>query len=175
MKTKAIYPFYCVVTEEISQSVRNILTQQQIPYIDLDTSDIGKILNKCKNLACNSAYIKASRKLKIFTLTQFDKCLYVDSDMLILENIDDVFEKPMFTAVEDLCTSSLQNKMKYLNGMTSFNGGFFVFVPSMEYYDYLIQTVQSLPPLDPQIYRKNDKGIYSGWHDQSILAYCCKN
>ncbi|HEX8348407.1 MAG TPA: glycosyltransferase, partial [Hymenobacter sp.] len=33
-------------------------------------------------------------KLHLFGLTQFDKLVYLDSDMMILANIDELFDKP---------------------------------------------------------------------------------
>lgn len=38
-------------------------------------------------------------KLHLFGLTQFDKLVYLDSDMMVLENIDELFDKPHMSAV----------------------------------------------------------------------------
>jgi hypothetical protein len=38
-------------------------------------------------------------KLAIFSLTGFDKLVYVDSDMLILRNLDKLFARPHMSAV----------------------------------------------------------------------------
>lgn len=38
-------------------------------------------------------------KLQLWGLTEYEKILYLDSDMLVMQNIDDLFERPSFSAV----------------------------------------------------------------------------
>ena len=38
-------------------------------------------------------------KLQIFGLTQFEKLVFLDADMLVCTNIDDLFERPHLSAV----------------------------------------------------------------------------
>ena len=62
-------------------------------------------------------------KLKIFDFLEYDKLIYIDSDCLILKNIDELFNlKTEISAAPDW-------GLKYANG---FNSGVIVFTPSVE-------------------------------------------
>jgi lipopolysaccharide biosynthesis glycosyltransferase len=46
-----------------------------------------------------SHWTRTLEKLSVFSLTQFSKVVYVDSDMLVVKNIDRLFERPHMSAV----------------------------------------------------------------------------
>ena len=169
LTTKSKYEFYCVVTEEVSKKTKQILTAAGVPQLALDTADITAALKHGKNITTRLAYFNSTKKLKFFALDQFDKCLYVDSDMLIYQNLDHLFDCPDFSAVEDTITETLEDKYKYFNGMTIFNGGLFVFSPNKSFYNQILQDLNNLPDIDEK-WRKTSI-IYDGWNDQSLFAY----
>lgn len=173
LKTKSKYPFYCIINEAVSDRVKKILTASNIEYIYMDTEDITKVLQESKNISKYLAFFNSTKKLKMFSLDQFDKCVYVDSDMIIYKNIDHLFDKPAFTAVEDIITNELDDKYTYFNGMTIFNGGFFVFEPSKDTYNKMLTDIQNLPDIEEKWKKKNI--IYNGWNDQNILAWYAKD
>ncbi len=41
-------------------------------------------------------------KLAVWTLTEYDKVVYIDVDTLVLQNIDDLFLRPELAAVPDI-------------------------------------------------------------------------
>ncbi len=172
-KTNSKYNFYCVVTEDVSEKIKKILAAAKIPQINLDTADITATLKACRYLTKSTAYINSTKKLKFFSLTQFEKCLYIDSDMIILQNIDHLFDYPDFAAVEDTITDTLIDKYKYFNGMTIFNGGLFVFSPATDFYNQILADLKNLPDIDIKWRKIN--GIYNGWQDQNILAWYNKD
>jgi len=61
-------------------------------------------------------------KLHCWRLTQFSKCVFLDADCLVLQNIDDLFDREEFSAAADV------------GWPDCFNSGVFVFKPSQETY-----------------------------------------
>lgn len=49
----------------------------------------------------NHSVLNTASKLQIFSLHQYDKLVYIDADTMILQNIDDLFEKPDGTMYYD--------------------------------------------------------------------------
>lgn len=65
-------------------------------------------------------------KLHCWRLTQFKKCVFLDADVLVLKNVDDLFEREEFSAAADV------------GWPDCFNSGVFVFRPSLNTYLHLI-------------------------------------
>jgi len=57
-------------------------------------------------------------KLHVWRLTQFNKVVFLDADTLVLQNIDDLFDRPELSAAPDI------------GWPDCFNSGLFVCVPS---------------------------------------------
>lgn len=53
---------------------------------------------KKRNQKINQNWNKTFDKLKIFDLIEYDKLVYLDCDMMILANLDFLFEYPTFSA-----------------------------------------------------------------------------
>lgn len=66
-------------------------------------------------------------KLRAWTLTQFKKCVFLDADTLVIQNVDDLFEREELSAAPDI------------GWPDCFNSGVFVFKPSLETYDNLLK------------------------------------
>ncbi|CAO1334981.1 unnamed protein product [Diamesa hyperborea] len=66
-------------------------------------------------------------KLHCWKLTQFEKCVFLDADVLILRNCDELFERDEFSAAPDV------------GWPDCFNSGVFVFTPSSDTYGKLIE------------------------------------
>lgn len=65
-------------------------------------------------------------KLHCWRLVQFKKCVFLDSDCLVVKNSDDLFNHEEFTAVSDI------------GWPDCFNSGVFVFRPSLDTYSRLL-------------------------------------
>jgi len=65
-------------------------------------------------------------KLHCWRLTQFSKCVFLDADCLVLQNVDELFERDEFSAAADV------------GWPDCFNSGVFVFRPSLETYSSLL-------------------------------------
>lgn len=100
VKTRTKYPFYVAITSDISGESIDVLTNVNINIIKLDNSI--KLPEEIKNKNSKSGYSQWNntlQKLAIFQLTRFKKIVYLDSDMLILNNIDELFNKKHMSAV----------------------------------------------------------------------------
>lgn len=65
-------------------------------------------------------------KIHCWKLTQFTKCVFMDADTLVLQNIDELFERDELSAVPDI------------GWPDCFNSGVFVFRPSVQTFDNLV-------------------------------------
>ena len=137
--SKAKYPLFCIITPEVSEENRIVLQKLGIWTIEKDLI-VPPSLNKedapevIETLDCYGWH-KALVKLTIFGLTQFSKLVYIDADMIVKQNIDDLFEKPHMTAcwdcfgfgANDVCDSG------------SFNSGLLVVEPSTELFEDIMR------------------------------------
>ena len=160
-ETQSQYPLYVCVTANVSQKTLDILKHIGCPFILLDTKELESFNKKNTTKKMCEKYRNAFGKLAIFSLTFFDKCIYLDSDLIIKKNIDDLFNKPDFSAVED-CLPVHKREQQYKLGASSFNSGMFVFTPNKVFYRRILSALRLLP--------HNIK-----WHDQAVLAFFNKN
>lgn len=100
LKTNPKYPFYVAITNNISENI-----QQELKRYKLKIIKLSKTISLPKNIEENNKqngyeqWNNTLDKLKIFELTQFTKIVYLDSDMMINNNIDELFEKKHMSAV----------------------------------------------------------------------------
>jgi len=66
-------------------------------------------------------------KLHCWRLTQFEKCVFLDADTLVLQNCDELFEREELSAAPDV------------GWPDCFNSGVFVFRPNLDTFDKLTQ------------------------------------
>ena len=94
-------------------------------------------------------------KLQCWTLTHYTKCVFMDADTLVVENIDDLFEREEFSAAPDVGWPDM------------FNTGVFVYKPSMETYGKLLELAKSEGSFDG-----GDQGLlnayFSDWAFKDI-------
>jgi len=89
-------------------------------------------------------------KLHCWRLTQFSKCVFLDADILVLQNIDDLFERDEFSAAPDA------------GWPDCFNSGVFVYRPSLDTYQAMLSFAVTHGSFDG-----GDQGLlnayFSGW------------
>jgi len=66
-------------------------------------------------------------KLHAWRLVRFDKCVFLDADTLVLYNVDELFEREELSAAPDV------------GWPDCFNSGVFVFKPSLETFERLLE------------------------------------
>jgi glycogenin glucosyltransferase len=95
--TRPAFPLYALLTTDVAESVR----------IRLEKAGLVCLRSE-KSLEFPATAVTANRmphwnktlsKLLIFDLVQFEKLVYLDADMLVLSNIDSLFEAPNLSAV----------------------------------------------------------------------------
>ncbi|KAJ7959244.1 Hexosyltransferase [Quillaja saponaria] len=88
-------------------------------------------------------------KFRLWQLTDYDKIIFIDADMLILRNIDFLFEMPEITATG--------------NNATLFNSGVMVVEPSNCTFELLMEHINEI-----MSYNGGDQGylneIFTWWH-----------
>ncbi|XP_044257588.1 proline-rich extensin-like protein EPR1 isoform X2 [Tribolium madens] len=97
-------------------------------------------------------------KLHCWRLTQFDKCVFLDADTLVLQNCDELFEREELSAAPDV------------GWPDCFNSGVFVYRPSNETYDKLVQFAVEKGSFDG-----GDQGLlnlyFSDWATKDISKH----
>ncbi|CAF1627094.1 unnamed protein product, partial [Didymodactylos carnosus] len=66
-------------------------------------------------------------KFHCWTLTQYQKCVFLDADCLVMQSVDDLFEREEFSAAPDA------------GWPDCFNSGVFVYRPSRDTFKQLVQ------------------------------------
>lgn len=115
------YPLVVLVNDKISEKVKEVLKENHIQTIDKKSFKLPDwIIEKNKNTHAN--WSNTFDKLSIFELTEFDKLVFLDSDMFVRNNIDELFEKPDMSATVDRNDTVLvkENYQKITSGMLVF-------------------------------------------------------
>lgn len=99
-RVKAKYPLYCVLSKDVDLSIIEILSDKNINYILLDEKVYcGEVSSNTKRETWDfSNWNFTFDKLCIWGLTQFEKIVFLDSDMIVVRNIDHLFDCKSFTA-----------------------------------------------------------------------------
>lgn len=110
----------------------------------------------------------AFNKLVVFNLTEFRKLLWMDSDTLVLKNIDHLLREPSFSATAlPACCHSL--------GPAYTGGGLWVLEPSAELYADMLQFLER--PVPGSITPESPEGEGYRWGDMQVRAgnqrSCC--
>lgn len=185
-KTNPKYPFYCVVTENITEENIRILTEigyhvlREPLYIPKSYWTILKSYEETGNYATPIGYSTADltkngwqygwSKLHIFKYTQFDKLLYIDSDTYVVQNIDYLFDYPEWSSVCEW------ENPKY--GSFRLHSGFMLIHPDEKTYNDLLQLAEDNPliihPSVNEYQLSNDYdliNLYLGkWNED--IGYC---
>lgn len=135
---KARYPLYCLLSMNVEHSIIDVLESRGINCIQLNecvTEDC--MVNKD---AAYSNWNYTFDKLYMWGLTQFEKIVFLDSDMIVTANIDHLFEcKPFSAALAGIYFPTCEN-IKILNS------GLLVVEPDNEIKDKMIALSKTLIP-----------------------------
>ena len=127
------YELLCLINEKISKASIEYLEYFNIEY---------KLLNKLNYKSVSEGFIWKNTfdKLNVFSLTEYEKVVYLDSDMLILENIDHLFNQPPITMTSNLPYAKESN-----------NSCIMIIEPNKKDYEGLLNKMQEFDQ------RKRDK------------------
>ena len=140
------HDFVVIINETINRDIINKLEKRGYLVIKKDKIDFSSIVSN------NSFtyWINTFDKLHIFELTEYDKIIYLDSDLFIVKNIDDLFDMPHLSG-------AISGKECY-NEWDGINSGLMVIVPEEGILTKLLNVIST---------HKFDKDI----GDQDIINY----
>ena len=169
-KVKTKYPLHVLVTKDVSTASLEILTQLKVTYEKVDIIETPEDIyehNLKFNVAVATTWKNCWTKFRIFNLTQFDKIVFLDADIMILKNLDHLFKLPHMTAALD---------GEYFNiwpGWDHFNSGCLVIEPSNQLFENILQYGKSLKVEDLPEYIFADQEVlnfyYKDWPEKKEL------
>ncbi|WP_296859564.1 glycosyltransferase, partial [uncultured Methanobrevibacter sp.] len=103
-RVNTYYPLHVLINDEVSAASIEILdqlgvTHELVPTIPTPPDIYQHNLNFEPNTA--ATWRNCWTKFHIFNLTQFDKIVFLDADILILKNLDHLFNCPHMTSCLD--------------------------------------------------------------------------
>lgn len=115
---KSKYPLVVLVNDKISEKAKKVLEENEIETINAKSFVLPDWIVE-KNRTSHANWSNTFDKLSIFELTEFDKLVFLDSDMFVRNNIDELLEKPDMSATVDRNDTVLvkENYQKITSGM----------------------------------------------------------
>lgn len=123
------YDLLVMTGKNVSDKSKQILTKQGIEYKDIPDIELG-ITCLYKN------WTDSLIGINYFNLTQFDKIVTLGADMVVFENIDELFEEPHMSSVTAGCSK--------FPGWIGMNAELIVIEPSNEEYNNIIETYRNV-------------------------------
>lgn len=121
------YPLYVMITEDIYNDVKMYIEKESIHYIIVPVLHYSQATI---DFTKDKRMLSIASKMNIFTLTQFDKVIYLDADCFILKSIDELFNYPDGAMYDDF-------------GRSVGFVGLFVCCPKMHAFTYYMQILQN--------------------------------
>jgi glycogenin len=126
------YKLHVVVGSNVSGATREALAKADIEQIPARSLDIpGYILTANEQSDHHKHWSGVFDKLHVFSLCQFKKIVYVDSDILVIRNIDQLFDRPHMSATR-------AGKVPGRPGSADFSTGLMVIEPEPGLTDELV-------------------------------------
>lgn len=145
-----------MVTHGVSQSIMDALNASFDEVVLVEALDSGDLANL--SLLDRVDLGITFTKIRCWTLTQYSKAVFLDSDTLVLQNSDELFEREEFSAAPDA------------GWPDCFNSGVFVFRPNLEIYNKLISHAVTTGSFDG-----GDQGLlntfFSSWSHKDISKH----
>lgn len=97
---KSAHPLYVVVGSEVTEAARHVIDRAGIAPIPAPALQIPDDIRRA-NLKSDhhKHWSGVFEKLVVFSLSEFEKLVFVDSDMVVIRNIDDLFDRPHMSGV----------------------------------------------------------------------------
>jgi len=142
-----------LITNNVSAEMRNRLStvwDELVVIEELDSGDVEHLA-----LLARPELGVTFSKIHAWRLTQYSKCVFLDADTLVLQNVDELFDREELSAAPDI------------GWPDCFNTGVFVFEPSMETFRNLMDLARQSGSFDG-----GDQGLlnlyWSDWATKDI-------
>jgi alpha-N-acetylglucosamine transferase len=150
MDTQPKHPFHLLITPNLSKETMDLLETSKIKLIK-----ITPIKNPILDDPNDRRYYNYS-KLNMWSLTQFEKIVYLDADMIVLHNIDELFEK------KNMSSTNSGGWLPDKKDWKEMNSGLIVLEPSTTLFEHMKSQVG-------QIEKEQGKGdqafLHQYYHD----------
>lgn len=83
---------YSILSEDNRDKLK--LLYPRMIFREVDTAEYEELIEYCKPYLYSLRYIPSAYTYEVFDLHGYDKVLYLDADMIILESIQELFEDP---------------------------------------------------------------------------------
>ncbi len=130
------FSFLVLISREVSEKTLHLLKR-----IDINFMKIPEIKNP-HITDTNHIFNSAFDKLNVFNLIKFQKIVYIDADILVVDNIDELFDAPSMSAVNSGGELPSKKDWKQLNA------GMLVIEPSTEIFNDMLSKINTLPSKD---------------------------
>lgn len=138
---KCKYPLTVLITSGVSNKIKEILISKNINILLIDNVTISKKI-KLKNSQMGYAnWSKTFDKLRVFGLIQFDKIVFLDSDMMVMGNLDHLFSKDSLSAT--IAGKSYPGNKEW----STLNSGLMVITPTINEDKRLIKYINDIADL----------------------------
>lgn len=171
-KVNSKYPLTVLLTNNVCSATQEILKQLKINYRLVNNISMSQQLiehNQNINPIMANIWENCFTKFKIFDLLDFNKIVFLDADIMVLKNLDHLFNAPHMTSALD---------GEYFNlwpDWPHFNTGCLVIEPSHEIFKDILQFANnlSLEDLKQYDYVMADQEIlnlyYNDWINKNDL------
>lgn len=146
------YPFVCICSKDMAESDIAVLEKEGIVCKKLDKVALDNYHEECNDVGY---WYYTFDKLLVWGLTEYDKIVFIDSDMMVLNSLDDLFEKPANSA-------AIADGIK--EGYQLLNSGIMVIEPNKQFMQTLLNAI-------PHLMTANN-GRLKGIGDQDVIHYC---
>lgn len=154
-EVESLYPLYCLLSQSVSQDLESKISSFGIKTIRYDGDSLNTdVINDRRE--SHNYWSFTLDKLHVWGLTQFNKIVFLDSDMIVLRNLDHLFEKESFSAVVAGAR---------LFGWSKLNSGLLVIEPNKKIEKDLID-------LAPKVIKEFQTRKSSVGDQDIIHAYC---
>lgn len=144
------YPFVVVCPDNIPKNVTDCLTQLGISYHLAENLNADILSRENQNQYWNHTLFK----IKVFDLTQYDKIVFLDTDMIVLSNLDHLFDLEHMSAVD----AGAVIHPEWKGGI---NSGLMIIKPDHHVYEGLVSCIE------PAYRQRKEDNL--GFGDQDII------
>ncbi|MCC8146258.1 MAG: hypothetical protein LIO93_07440 [Bacteroidales bacterium] len=149
--------------EEVSDDSVRKLKKKNINVMFVERMNVPQWIIEVNREYKHPQWSNTFEKLSVFGLTDFDKIVFLDADMLILQNIDNLFELPHMSAV------SAGKMFPGNEHWVTLNSGLMVIEPSLGLAERIMKTLdtwdRTLPVGDQDLIHE----YYKDWPQQEKL------
>ena len=159
------FPLLVLASQDLSAGTYAQLDRRKIPYVHAADIDVPEeLLAATQEHSWYRHWAKSLFKLRIFDLVEYDKIVFVDCDMMLLDSVDEVFDFPDVSAV--IAGGDYPGN----EGWVDLNSGFLAIVPR----EGLSERIAALIPqvaAEKAIFGDQDlmQAYFTGWRDNTAL------